>query len=1013
MLTFQQIIQRLTQFWEKKHCVIHQGHDLEVGAGTFNPATFLRALGPEGYNTAYVEPSRRPGDGRYGENPNRVQLFHQYQVILKPSPADVQKMYLESLEALGFDLKQHDIRFVHDDWEGPTLGAWGLGWEVWCDGMEVTQFTYFQAVGSVPLKPISVELTYGLERLAMFIQNKDNIFDVQWNEELTIGDISHRSEVEWSTYNFTEASTEMWMRHFQDFEREARQLIARHLPLPAYDFVIKASHAFNLLDSRGVISVTERTGYIGRIRELARLIAMEYIASREKLGYPLLAKTRATPTLPTLATKAASAFDPKQSQDFLLEIGSEQLPSTFVPLGCQNLEKAIRRLLGDAGLSFESLQTFGTPQRLSILVKNLVEGTEEKTIERKGPPVAACFAADGNLTPQGEGFLKSLGFDTPTLNAIRAGNIEGLKLEKIKEAEYLFASVKEAGKSTFSLLKDTLAKLILNLEFPKKMRWGDLDISYARPIHWIVALFGDQVIPFEVGNLVSDRFSFGHAQLDPQKFNIQAPKDYLATLKKHFVLADIQERKESILTQLESLEKTLNGKTLEHHKVLPQVLHLTEWPQLTHGSFDPKFLTAPKEVLISEMVEHQKYFPVSDKEGNLLNLFIITADNTPNDLIRKGNEKVLSARLSDGVFLYTQDVKVPLEQFNEKLKVMTYQKELGSMLDKVERILHIARIVNEHLEIADPQKVMRAAVLCKADLASALVGEFPELQGTIGKYYALAQKEAPEVATAIEEQWMPRSEGAPLPKTPTGVVLSIADKLDNLMSCFSIGLKPTSSSDPYALRRQAMGILKILIDAERGIDLQKVLTASCAAFPNLKDKEALAASTVSEILTFITTRAKSVFEDEGFKKDEIEASLQTQCIDPYDQFCKTKALHAFRKSGSLFAQLFEVYKRAKGQLATPSSTPFDPTLAEESSEKELLKALDTVHKRWTELLQQRDYEEAFRLMATLQPPLAKLFDSVKILADDPKIRANRIALLHKVFAYFQELIDFHKIQEGI
>lgn len=292
MLTFQQIIQRLTEFWEKKKCIIHQGHDLEVGAGTFNPATFLRALGPEGYKTAYVEPSRRPSDGRYAQNPNRMQLFHQFQVIIKPSPADIQQTYLESLKVLGLDLKKHDIRFVHDDWESPTLGAWGLGWEVWCDGMEVSQFTYFQAIGSMPLKPITVEITYGLERLAMYIQNKDSFYDMKWNDELTFGDIATQSEIEWSTYNFEGASVPMWLRHFEDFEKEAKDLIARHLPLPAYDFVIKASHAFNMLDARGVISVTERTGYIARIRDLARLVAMEYISSREKLEFPLLSKEK-------------------------------------------------------------------------------------------------------------------------------------------------------------------------------------------------------------------------------------------------------------------------------------------------------------------------------------------------------------------------------------------------------------------------------------------------------------------------------------------------------------------------------------------------------------------------------------------------------------------------------------------------------------------------------------------------------------------------------------------------
>jgi glycyl-tRNA synthetase len=1011
MLTFQQIIQRLTEFWEKKRCVIHQGHDLEVGAGTFNPSTFLRCLGKEPYKTAYVEPSRRPSDGRYGKNPNRMQLFHQFQVIIKPSPADIQKSYLKSLEALGLDLKKHDIRFVHDDWESPTLGAWGLGWEVWCDGMEIAQFTYFQAIGSLLLKPISVEITYGLERLAMFIQNKDSFYDMKWNDELTFRDISHQSEVEWSTYNFEEASTGMWHRHFEDFEKEAKDLITRHLPLPAYDFVIKASHAFNMLDARGAISVTERTGYIARIRDLARLIAIEYVSSREKLRFPLITKEKQRPAKKALPIKSPPKFNPEKRQDFLLEIGSEQLPATFVPLGCASLEKAIRRLLEDHDLNFEALQVFGTPQRLSILVLGLLEGTTAKETTRRGPSVASAFDFAGKPTVQGEGFLKSLGIEGATLDSIRKAKVNNLKTDMIKDVEYLFATFSEPGKSTFCLLADELAKLIQNLEFPKKMRWGDFDISYARPLHWIVALFGDKIVPFQVGDILSNRFSYGHAQLSAKKFSIKIPKNYAKELKKHYVIANVEERKESILKQLKSIEKKLKCHALELDKVLPQVLNLTEWPQLTAATFDPTFLRAPKEILISEMVEHQKYFPVADSKNQLKNTFLITADNKPSDLIRRGNQKVLSARLSDGIFLYEQDLKTPLEQFNEKLHLMTYQKELGSMFDKVQRLSFIAQVVNSHIEVADQKKVEKAALLCKADLASELVGEFPELQGTIGKYYALAQKEGKDVAEAIEEHWMPRSEDAPLPKTAIGVVLSISDKIDNLIGCYSVGLKPSSSSDPYALRRQSIGLLRILIEKKESVDLKKILQDACQAFSTLRADPPHRAAMIQEILTFIGARAKSVFEDYGFKKDEIDASLRGLCIDPYDQFCKTQALHAFRNSGAEFAKLFEVYKRAKGQLEKPAATAFVPSLAVEPAEKELVHALGTLQKHWKETLNGSNYLEAFRMIAKLQEPLAKLFDKVKILADDPQLRDNRIALLQIVFGYFHQLLDFSKIQE--
>jgi glycyl-tRNA synthetase alpha chain len=288
MLTFQQLILQLNAFWDRQGCVLLQPYDMEVGAGTFHTATFLRAIGPEPWNAAYVQPSRRPKDGRYGENPNRLQHYYQYQVVLKPSPLEIQELYLESLQSLGIDPREHDIRFVEDDWESPTLGAWGLGWEVWLDGMEVTQFTYFQEVGSLACKPVLGEITYGLERLAMHLQGKESVYDLVWTPGVTYGDVYHQNEVEQSRYNFELSNTEVLFRHFAEYEAEAKRLMEAQCVLPAYEMVMKCSHTFNLLDARGAISVTERAAYIGRVRALARAVAQAYYESRERLGFPML-----------------------------------------------------------------------------------------------------------------------------------------------------------------------------------------------------------------------------------------------------------------------------------------------------------------------------------------------------------------------------------------------------------------------------------------------------------------------------------------------------------------------------------------------------------------------------------------------------------------------------------------------------------------------------------------------------------------------------------------------------
>lgn len=973
MLTFQEIISKLLDFWGDLGCIIHQGHDVEVGAGTFNPATFLRSLGPEPYNTVYVEPSRRPQDSRYGENPNRLQLFHQLQVILKPSPEDIQEKYLQSLELIGIDRKTNDIRFVHDDWESPTLGAWGLGWEVWLNGMEVTQFTYFQSVAGNELSPIPVELTYGLERLAMCIQGVESIFDIKWNRELTFKDILKRSEVEWSHYNFESASTEMWERHFEDFAKEVQIAVNADLPIPAYDFVMKASHAFNMLEARGVLSTTERMQYILRIRELARLCAEGYLKMRAKQNFPLL-KESLPPAMPVQEGEFPSSFKPTETESFILEIGSEELPATFVQPGLDGLKRGIQKLLIDQHLAFENIKTFGSQRRITVLVEGLAAGTQSERVEKRGPSKVVAFDADGNLTKQGEGFLRALGLDSMTSDVTE------------KEG-YLFASVLKKGVSAIEILSTHLPKLIETLHFQKKMRWGQGDVEYARPIHWIVALFGKKIVPFSFGNIASGRTSRGHQQLYRKPIEIKSPDTYLDQLKKGYVIADCLERKLAIVHALEDIERDIGAVAIEKTRVLKEVLHLSEWPQLMVGSFKPSFLRAPDEVLISEMVEHQRYFPL-EEEGKLSSQFIITADNTPNEAIRIGNERVLSARLADGVFLYDQDLKTPLEDFIEMTKKVTFQKNLGSLFDKTERLKKVAGKLSHDIEVLE-ERALRAASLCKADLVSALVGEFPELQGTIGRIYAEHHGEDIEVAKAIEEHYRPVKDGGDLAFTETGIVLALADKIDNLNSYFSVGLKPTSSSDPYALRRASIGLLRTLIERKIHLDLTKYLS--------------------KEVLAFVQQRAKPVFQDYHFKSDEIEAAMGDQLSDPYDQYLRLKALHEFRKSPA-FKKLGEVYRRAKGQLETSTASPLDPALFEAEEEKLLSSKLDTISKDVDVALNAYDYDTAFLSLADLHEPLANLFENVKIMADDQSIQNNRLALLHKVFNHFGYLVDFDKIQ---
>jgi glycyl-tRNA synthetase len=1016
MITFQELINRLSNYWQQQGCIIHQGYDMEVGAGTFNPATFLRSLGPEPYNAAYIEPSRRPTDGRYGTNPNRLQHYFQYQVVMKPSPLNLQELYLKSLEAVGFNLQEHDIRFVHDDWENPTIGANGLGWEVWMDGMEVTQFTYFQSVGGQTCKPVTGELTYGIERLAMYLLNVDSIFDLQWNEHVTYGDIYQRNEKEFSHYNFEEANVDMWLRHFNDFEKEAQHLINKSYPLPAYDFVMKASHAFNMLDARGVISVTERTGYITRIRNLAVGIAECYMASRHEQDHPLMGRFtdkkpkehHLSPVRHKIDQELLTA-KPQQREDYVLEIGSEELPHSFVTIGCRNLEKLFRNLLDREEIPYDSITMYGTPRRLTAYIHNLAMAKETKKTERRGPPINNAFDEAGTIKPAGNGFLRSINKSPISLQDLRAGKDSELSIQEVKGNEYLFATVTTPGRATADILAENLPELILNIDFPKKMRWSDLDITYARPLRWFVSLFGNHIVPFTIAHITAGRESFGHSQLHPWSFALVKAKDYVPILNDHNVMVDINERKKYINKQLDEIEVSVNGVIIERERVLNEVVNLLEWPRCVTGTFDSEYLKAPKEVLISEMVEHQKYFPIEKSDGTLKNLFVITSNTKPTGRIREGNQKALCPRLADGVSLYEIDLSISLEEFNEKLKHVTFQKELGSMYNKVLRLTKHAEIIQQQLGVSDPEKVHRAALFCKSDLASRMVFEFPELQGVMGRYFAKANGEDAEVAQAIDEHWMPRGDNAPLPQSPTGMILSLADKIDNLIGCFAAGLKPTSSSDPYALRRQTLGIIRILIQGKHRLPIREVLTACFENFPEEIRKKNPDA--VNEILKFMINRIKTVFLNYGVSKDEIEASVTKDFSDIYDTYCKVQALHQFRQSDNKFPSLYEVYKRAKGQLQDKLPVSFTDTLLKENAETVLHHFLNDTQRSFDDAMDTHKYDEAYMMIASIQPTLALLFDEVKILADEEDIRNNRLALLQRVFTRFDRLLDFSKIQE--
>ncbi len=1005
MCYFQDIVATLSEFWAKRGCVITTPYDVEKGAGTSHPETLLRALGPEPFSVAYIEPCRRPKDGRYGTNPNRLQHYFQYQVILKPSPDDIVDIYLDSLRAIGLDTSKHDIRFVHDDWENPTLGAWGLGWEVWLDGMEVTQFTYFQAAAGVSLSPVTGEITYGIERLTMALQGVHSIFDIQWNEQLTYGDLFLQQEVQWSRYNFEAQDEAMWMRHFEDFQHEARRLVACGLCLPAYDFVIKASHAFNMLDAKGVISVSERASYIAQIRDIAKLVAESYVSFREKLGFPLL-KTRSIPPPPESLQPLPTPKAP--TERCVVEIGVEELPAAFIPQGISTLSSAMRKLLEKEGLAYRSLLAYGAPRRLAVVVEDLATERAPTHVEKRGPHINLMWDQNGVVTEAGKGFLRGFNIPVCSLDDVRRGAIAGLEIRLVKNQEYVFASIDSPAISTAQLLHTALPTLISSLEFPKAMRWGDHSLSFARPIRWITALLGSDVIPFQLEHLTSGRTSQGHRQRKPGTIELACAADYEHALERAYVMVDQKRRKEHILTELTSIEQTLNQAAVHKERVINQLVHLSEWPDVAAVTFDKNLLDAPKEVLISEMVEHQKYLPLVDSNGQLCNQFVLVADNIPTDLVLQGNLKVLTARLSDGSFLWKEDVKIPLATLREKLHAIVYQKELGSVYQKTERLEALVRSLHPYVPLAYLDDAMAAARLSKADLASQVVGEFPELQGTIGHLLAIAQGYSPAIAHAIREHWLPKQEEGELPTHEEGILLALADKFDTLTGFFALGLKPSSSSDPYALRRQAIGLVRILLAQHIHLPLHEIVAKTLTMFPpSLLHGERTVIAT--ELCAFITTRARALFLDGGLRKESIDAVLAVQPDDLYDAQLRLDALRDLHHSNIDFSAFLEVLKRCLGQVDISFVPHINPALLIAPSEQRLFTILEQAERSCHTYAHAHDWKSYLSTLLTVQAPIDALFAEVKVVADDPEVCHNRLSLLRRIIGLCASFADVKKL----
>jgi len=993
-MTFQEIIRTLNDYWSEQGCIIQQPYDIEVGAGTFNPATSLRTLGPEPFRVAYVEPSRRPADGRYGENPYRLCHYYQYQVILKPAPEDSQDLYLGSLRALGLDPTTNDFRFVEDDWESPTLGASGLGWEVWCNGAEVTQYTYFQQIGSIETDPICLELTYGLERLAMYLQGVDSIFDVRWNEHLSYGDVHHRTEVEYTTYYLEKSDPKLLFQWFQDYEAECARCVEAGLVWPALDYVLKASHAFNMLDARGAISVSERVTYVARVRTLARRVARAYVEQRESMEHPLLDRwSEPAPAAPD----ASSAEELVGTHaDLLFEIGTEETPAGSVQPALSQLQARMADWLAEQRLEHAGVQVLGTPRRLTVHVSRLTLRQPDADVEVAGPPKRAAYAEDGSPTKAAQGFARSQGVD-----------LDSLYVKTTERGEYAFARTTVVGASAASLLSSFLPELINGLRFPKTMRWSGL--RFARPIRWLVALLGDRVVGCRLGHIVAGNVTRGHRSLGERHIELASAdlRTYVDTLRENRVIADRDARLGAVRAQIEAELERLGSPASVDDELLDEVTDLVEFPEAVVGSFAESHLAVPSEVLITSMKRHQRYFPVYRPDGSLQAKFIAVSNGTRDGEanVRYGNERVLRARLEDAEFFWRTDQAEPLAVRVDALSRVTFQEKLGSLGDKSERVRAlVAHIADELAFDSDERRDAEcAARLCKADLTTAMVYEFPELQGIMGRHYALNSGESADVAIAIEEHYQPRAADSDLPESRIGASLAIADRIDTIVGYFGIGMAPTGSQDPYSLRRQAIGVCRMLLEIGLPLRLRSLLESASGAYG-----DRIAGDTADRVTEFFRSRLEVILGERGHAYDEVEAVLAPG-FDRIDQLpARLDALRAFRESDD-FARIYPALNRVL-RIIPPEATgtPRQGSL-KEPAEVNLSRLLKLQRTQLDEALIARNYAELIKLLGNLQANIDAFFDAVLVMDPDPDVRANRLALLRQIATYILAVADVSKL----
>jgi len=685
------------------------------------------------------------------------------------------------------------------------------------------------------------------------------------------------------------------------------------------------------------------------------------------------------------------------SKDLLLELGTEEIPAGFMDYTFKQLIKLSKEIFANNRIEIGEVEATGTPRRLVLLIKDVAEKQSDLEKEVRGPAVRIAFDEEGKPSKAGAGFARGQGITPEELDV---------------RDEYVYACTKELGQATDKLLSKLLTEIINKLNFPKSMRWASEDMRFVRPIKWILSLYGEDRVEFSIAGVQASNWSKGHRFLSEGKVEIDSPAEYFAKLEKEFVIVDHNRRREMIVEQIQAIAQKKDVVVKIDEDLLTEVNFLVEYPTALCGSFSEHFLELPSEVLITSMREHQRYFPVEDKKGNLLNLFITVRNGNEEylDIVRAGNEKVLQARLSDAIFFYEEDQEETLATKVDKLKNVIFQEDLGTIYEKVDRIVKLSGEFATKLGLsADKvEQAKRAAKLSKADLVTGMVDEFSKLQGVMGSYYALNDGEGEEVASAIFEHYLPRYAEDILPSTEAGIIVSIADKIDSILGFFSVGIIPTGSQDPYALRRQAQGVVKIIVDTGLELDLDYLIEQSLATLKKQDKLQRNEAEVKAEVLDFFKLRLENLLEEAEVRYDVSEAILASNFTNINDTLIRATALMEYREDEG-FEELITAFNRVANLASKSDNTEINPELFEDNSERELYSAYQDAKDKIDSLVAERAYVEALTEVAKLKEAIDNFFDSVMVMAKDEEIKENRLGLLNSISNLLVKIADLTKV----